>query len=49
MSPQTPDDAPVTTEEIDQIFSVDTATVHKAEEDPIFSLPVTDNNIYALN
>ena len=49
MLPQTPDDAPATTEEMDQIFSDDTATVHTAEEDPIFSLPVADKNIHVFN
>ena len=49
MVPQTPDDAPVTPEEMDKIFDDDMATVHTADENPTFSLPITDKNIHAFN
>ena len=49
MVPQTPDDAPFTPEEMDEIFDDDMATVHTADENPAFSLPITDNNIHAFN
>ena len=47
MVPQTPDDAPVTPEEMDEIFDDDMATVHS--ENPAFTLPITDKNIHAFN
>ena len=49
MIPQTPDDAPVTPEEMDEILDDDMATVHTADENPAFSLPITDKNIHAFN
>ena len=49
MIPQTPDDAPVTPEEMDEIFDDDMATVDTADENPAFSLPITDKNIHAFN
>ena len=49
MVPQTPDDAPVTPEEMDEIFDDDMVSVHTADENPAFSLPITDKNVHAFN
>ena len=49
MVPQTPDDASFTPEEMDEIFDDDMATVHTADENPAFSLPIKNKNIHAFN
>ena len=49
MVPQIADDAPVTPEEMDEIFDDVMAAVHTADENPAFSLPITDKNIHAFN
>ena len=49
MVPQTPDDASVTPEEMDEIFDDDMATVHTADENLAFSLSITDKNTHAFN
>ena len=49
MVPQTPDDAPVTPEEMYEIFDDNMAIVHTADENPAFPLPITDNNIHTFN
>ena len=49
MVPQTPDEAPLTHEEMDEIFDDNMATVHTADENPAFSLPIKDKNIHAFN
>ena len=49
MVPETPADAPVRPEEMDQIFDDDMITVHTADENPAFSLPIIDKNIHAFN
>ena len=49
MIAQAPDVASRAAEEIDEVVDVDTITVHTYDEDPIFSLPVTEKNIRAFN
>lgn len=49
MLPQTSGDTPHTSEEIDKLFDDDNETVHTAEENPTFTLPITDKNIHSFN
>ena len=49
MVPQVSGDIPSSAKEIDEIFEDDLATNHTAEENPVFSLPITDKNIHTFN
>ena len=49
MVPQVSGDIPYSAKEIDEIFEDDLATNHTAEENPVFSLPITDKNIHIFN
>ena len=49
MVPQVSGDIPSSAKEIDEIFEDDLATNRTAEENPVFSLPITDKNIHTFN
>ena len=49
MIAQAPDVASRAAEEVDKLIDDDIITVHTSDEDPIFSLPVTEKNIHAFN
>ena len=49
MIAQAPDVASRAAEEVDEVVDDDIITVHTSDEDPIFSLPVTEKNIHGFN
>lgn len=42
-------DIPTTNDEIDKLLDDDAITIHTSEENPVFSIPITDKNIHAFN
>ena len=49
MLPQASDISPLNNQELTQTSEDEEATIHTAEQNPVFSLPVSDKNIHAFN